>query len=158
MAETRSREYVCPLFRSCNCSVIWKLVANEESKVFWLLCNGKHVGISHSNYRGKFLGPFQKAAVVRAVQNDPNYTGTMVIRIMTNVEDERVQIDHSLKGLVDRLVRCEWDAVFSKVLGGVKVSGNVHDEVVQEFARKPKSATAMGHVFCRWHSPCRRTH
>ena len=43
--------------------------------------------------------------------------------------DERLQIDHSLKGSVDRLVRNERDAVCSKVLGGVKVGGNAHDEV-----------------------------
>ena len=59
--------------------------------------------------------------MVRAVQHDPNCTATMVIRNMANVQGER-----------DRLVRSERDAVCSKVLGGMKVGGNVHEtETVQ---------------------------
>ena len=112
-----SREYQCLLFRSCNSAVIWKFKFDLENKLFRLLCNAKHKAYSHSNHLGKFLDPFQKAALVRAVQNDPNVTTTTVIRNMANVQDERVQIDHSLKGLVDRLVRNERDVVCSKVLG-----------------------------------------
>ena len=42
---------------------------------------------------------------------------------MVNVEDERIQIDHSLNDSVDRLIRTERDTLLSKNLGGVKVSG-----------------------------------
>ena len=42
---------------------------------------------SYSNHEGKFLGPFQKAAVMRAVRNDLNSTGTKVMQSMANVED-----------------------------------------------------------------------
>ena len=67
--------------------------------------------------------------MIRAVQNDPNYTGNTVIRNMRNVADERVQIDHSLKDSVDSLIRSERDLVLSRNLGGVKVAGNLNDEV-----------------------------
>ena len=100
---------------------------NEEDRVFQLECNSRNKSDSHAQYFGKFLGPHQKAAVKRAVQNDPNCTGHTVIRNMGNVADERVQIDHSLKDSVDRLVRR--DLVLSRNLGGVKVAGNQHDEV-----------------------------
>ena len=52
-----------------------------------------------------------------------------MIRNMRNVADERVQIDHSLKDSVERLVRSERDSVLSRNLGGVKVAGNLNDEV-----------------------------
>ena len=52
-----------------------------------------------------------------------------MIRNMVNIEDERVQIDHTLKDSVDWLVRAERDSVLSKNLGGVQVTGNRHDEV-----------------------------
>ena len=71
-------------------------MVNEEEGIFQLSCNSRHHGKSHVNYKGRFLGPCQKAAVARAVQNEPNCTGNMVIRNMVNVADERVQIDHSL--------------------------------------------------------------
>ena len=45
------------------------------------------------------------------------------------MNDERDQIDHALKGSLDRLVRHERDAVFTKVLGGVKVGGPSCEEV-----------------------------
>ena len=96
--------------------------------MYQLLCNARHHSKSHANNKGMFLDPFQKEAVVRAVQNDPNCMGTTVIRNMVNVEDEQAQIDHSLKDSVNRLIRIERDTVLSKNLGGVKVSGNVHDE------------------------------
>ena len=48
---------------------------------------------------------------------------------MTNVEDKHVQIDHSLKVSVDRLVRNEWNSSLLKNLGGVKVSVNTQEEV-----------------------------
>ena len=66
---------------------------------------------------------------MRAVLNDPNCTGNTVIRNVVNVADERVQIDHSLKDSVERLVRSERDSVLSRNLGGVKVAGNRNDEV-----------------------------
>ena len=53
---------------------------------------------------------------------------------MGNIADEWIQIDHSLKDSVDRLVRVERDAVLLKNLGGVKVGGNQHD-VVQKLRR-----------------------
>ena len=65
---------------------------------------------------------------MRAVQNDPSCTGNTMIRNMANVGDERVQIGHSLKDSVDRLVRAESDAVLSRNLGGMKVAGNRNDE------------------------------
>ena len=112
-----SREYQCPFFRSCACKVILKLKYDVAKGEFRILCNGGHTGQAHSNHRGKFLDPFQKAAVARAVQNDLNVTAAKVIRNMSNVGDERLKIDHSLKGSVDRLVRNERDMVCSKVLG-----------------------------------------
>ena len=125
-----SREsYQFPLFRSCNCEVIWKLKYDLANRLFCLLCNGVHNGQSHANHQGKFLDPFQKAAVVRAVRNDPNVTATIAIRNMANVGDERVQIDHSLKGSVDLLVKNERDAVCSKVPCVVTVGGSIHEEV-----------------------------
>ena len=36
--------------------------------------------------------------VARAVQNDQNVTAAKVIRNMSNVGDERLKTDHSLKG------------------------------------------------------------
>ena len=97
--------------------------------VFQLECNGRHTSDSHVKYRGKFLAPRQKEGVIRAVQNDPNFTGNTVIRNMLNVGDERVQIEHGLKDFVERLVRCERDSVLSRNLGGVNVAGNRNDEV-----------------------------
>ena len=89
---------------------------SEADRVFQLECNARHKSDSHAKYFGKFLGPHQKVAVIRAVQNDPNCTGNKVIRNMGNVADERVQIDHSLKDSVDRLVRSERDSVLSRNL------------------------------------------
>ena len=57
--------------------------------------------------------------MVRAVQNDPHCTGNMVVRNMANIADEQVQIDHTLKDSVERLIRAERDTVLSKNLGGV---------------------------------------
>ena len=74
-----------------------------------------------------YLGPFQKAGVIRTVQNNPNATGSIVIQNMANVEDQQAQINHSLKGSVDRLVRSKRDAVLLKGLRGVKVAGKDHD-------------------------------
>ena len=65
-------------------------MVNEEDRLYRLHCNERHRSGSHSDFEGKFFGPFQKAAVVRAVQNYPNATGAMVIRNMVNVEDQRV--------------------------------------------------------------------
>ena len=48
---------------------------------------------------------------------------------MGNIADERIQIDHSLKDSIDRLVRAERNVVLSRNLGGMKVGGNKHDEV-----------------------------
>ena len=70
-------------------------MVNEAERIFRLSCNSRHHGRLHANYKGRFLGPCQKAAVVRAAQNDPNCTGKMVIRNMVNIADERVQIDHN---------------------------------------------------------------
>ena len=79
-------------------------------------------------YNGKFLGLVQKGAVSRAVQNDPNCTGSTVMRNIANIPDELIHIDHNLKDSVDRLERAERDVVLSRNLGGVRVSGNKHDE------------------------------
>ena len=100
-----------------------KTSIRSVKRAYSLWCNKRHTGQSHANHRGKFLDPFQKEAVVRDVQNDPNATGAMVIRNITNVGDEQVQINHALKGSVNWLMRHERDAVFTKVLGGVKVGG-----------------------------------
>ena len=105
------------------------MTANERDGVYQLECNSRHKSDSHAKYIGKFLAPRQKEAVIRAVQNDPNCTGNTVIRNMRNVADERVQIDHSLKDSVERLVRSERDSVLSRNLGGLKVAGNMNDEV-----------------------------
>ena len=67
---------------------------NEAERIFELSCNARHHSKSHINYNGRFLGPCQRAAVARAVQNDPNCTGNMVIRNMGNIPDKRIQIDH----------------------------------------------------------------
>ena len=104
-------------------------MVNEEDRTYQVSCNATHNSKSHVNFKGRFLGPCQKAAVVWVVQNDPDCTGSMVIRNMVNVKDDRVQIDHILKDSVDRLIRVERDAVLSKNLGGVQVIGNQHDEV-----------------------------
>ena len=77
----------------------------------------------------KILDPFQKEAVSLAVHIDLNIMDAKIIRNLTNVDDERVQFDHGLKASVDRLVRHERDAVFTKVLGGVKVGGPSCEEV-----------------------------
>ena len=90
---------------------------NEQDGVYQLECNSRHKSDSHAKYRGKFLDQHQKEAVIRAVQNDPNCTGNTVIRNMRNVADERVQIGHSLKDSVDRLVRSKRDTVLSRNLG-----------------------------------------
>ena len=102
---------------------------NQEEGTFKFECNTRHDSNSHVKFKGKFLAPCQKAAVVRAVQNDPNCTGNTVIRNMVNIADERVQIDHGLKDSVDRLVGAERDLVLSRNLGGMKVAGNQNDEV-----------------------------
>ena len=77
---------------------------DEEKRSYHLLCNKRHTGQSHANHQGKFLDPFLKKAVAPAVQNHPNITATMVIRNLTNVGDERVQIDHGdgERGVVTR--------------------------------------------------------
>ena len=90
---------------------------NEKDGVFQLECNSRLKSDSHATYVGKFFGPHQKAAVIRAVQNDPNCTGNTVTRNMGNVTDERVQIDYSLKDSVDRLVRSERGSVLSRNRG-----------------------------------------
>ena len=61
---------------------------NELDEIFQLECNGRHTIDSHAKFRGKFLAPRQKEAVIRAVQNDLNCTGNTVIRNMRNVADE----------------------------------------------------------------------
>ena len=124
-----SREYQCPFFKSCLCDVLWKFQYDLVKRTYSLWCNKRHTGQSHANHRGKFLDPFQQEVVSRAVHIDPNITGAKIIRNLTNVDDERVQIDHGLKASVDRLVRHERDAVFTKVLGGVKVGGPSCEEV-----------------------------
>ena len=53
----------------------------------------------------------------------------MVIRKMGNIADDWIQIDHSLKDSVDKLVRVERDAVLFKNLGGIEVGGNRQSEV-----------------------------
>ena len=73
---------------------------------------------------------------MRAVQNGPNVTATTVIRNMADVEDERVQIDHTLKGSVDRLVRSKRDVICSKVLGEVKVGGNLHVKKLRRYCEE----------------------
>ena len=55
---------------------------------FELYCDGRHEGSSHARHEGKFIGPFQRAAVVRAIQNDPNSTGTKVMLNVPNFDDE----------------------------------------------------------------------
>ena len=102
---------------------------NEVDGVFQLECNSRHKSDSHVKFKGMFLAQHQKAAVMRAVQNDPNCTGNMVIRNMGNVADERVQIDHGLKDSVDRLVRSKRGSVLSRNLGGMKVARNLNDKV-----------------------------
>ena len=129
ISNAMSRVYWCPLFKSCDCRVQWRMIVNEMEAVFQLECNGRHTSDSHAKFKGKFLAPRQKEAVIRAVQNDPNCTGNTVIRNMRNFADERVQIDHGLKDSVERLVRSERDAVLSRNLGGVNVAGNRNDEV-----------------------------
>ena len=124
-----SMVYWCPFFKSCNCSVQCRFTVNEADGVLKLECKSRHESNSHVKYKGKFLAQHQKAAVVRAVQNDPNCTGITVVRNMVNVADERLQIDHSLKDSVDRLVRADMDFVISRNLGGMKVAGNWNDEV-----------------------------
>ena len=97
ITNAMSSVYWCPFFKSCNCRVQWRMTANERDGVYQLECNSRHKSDSHAKYRGKFLAPRQKEAVIRAVQNDPNCTGNTVSRNMRNVADERVQIGHGLK-------------------------------------------------------------
>ena len=104
-------------------------MVNEAERIYQLSCNSRDHNKLHADYKGMYLATCQKAAVLRAVQNDPNCTGSMVIRNMGNIADERVQIDHSLKDSADRLVRAERDSVLSRNLEGMKVAGNRHDEV-----------------------------
>ena len=59
--------FPCPFFRSCKCNVQWQY--KHEGRSFWLFCNARHHRRSHLKYNGKFLGPAQKGAVSRAVQN-----------------------------------------------------------------------------------------
>ena len=80
-------------------------------------------------YNGKLLGPEQKRAVSRAVQNNPNSTGTMVMRNLVNIPEDVIYIDPGLKESVDRFVRAERDVVLSRNLGGMSVAGNTHNEV-----------------------------
>ena len=61
-------------------------MVNEEDLLYQLYCNGRHSSDSHSNYEGEYLGPFQKAGMIRAVQNNPNAAGSMVIWNMANVD------------------------------------------------------------------------
>ena len=75
---------------------------------------------------GMFLGPVQKGAVSRALPNDPNCTGTMVMRNLANIPDDMIYIDHGLKDSVDRLVRVERDVVLSRNLEGMRVGGDKH--------------------------------
>ena len=94
MSNAMSSVYWCPLFKSCDCRVQWRMTVNELDGVFQLECNGRHTSDTHVKYNGKFLAVRQKEAVIRAEQNDPNCTGNTVIRNMRNVADERVQIEH----------------------------------------------------------------
>jgi len=86
-------------------------------------------------------------AVARAVQNDPNCTGNMVIRKMGNIADDWIQIDHSLKDSVDKLVRVERDAVLFKNLGGIEVGGNRQSEVqkLRRFCEERRFNNAIKH-------------
>ena len=63
------------------------------------------------------------------MQNDPNCTGTTVMRNLDNIPVDVVYIDHGLKDSFDRLVRVNRDVVLSRNLGGMRVGGNKHDEV-----------------------------
>ena len=89
----------------------------------------RHHRRSHVKYNGKFLGPAQKGAVSRAVQNNPNCTGSMVMRNLVSIPDDVIYIDPGLKESVDRFVRAERDVVLSRNLGGMSVGGNKHNEV-----------------------------
>ena len=61
--------FPCPFFCSCDCVVQGQTKFHVEEKSFWLFCNAMHHMRSHVKYNGKFLGPVQKGAVARAVQN-----------------------------------------------------------------------------------------
>ena len=117
----------------------------DEDALFQLFCNVRHHRRSHVKYNGSFLGPIQKGVVVRAVQNDPYCTGTSVMRNIANIPDELIHIDHNLKDSVDRLVRAERDVVLSRNLGGVRVSGNKHDEVyrLRKYCEERRSDMAI---------------
>ena len=52
----------------------------------------------------------------------------MVMRNLANIPDDVIYIDRGLKDSVDRLVRAERDEL-SRNFGGMRVSGNKHDEV-----------------------------
>ena len=80
-------------------------------------------------YNGKFLGPAPKGAVSRAVQNNPNCKGSMVMRNLVDIPDDVIYIDPGLKESVDRFVRAERDVVLSRNLGGMSVAGNKHNKV-----------------------------
>ena len=52
----------------------------DEDALYQLFCNARHHRRSHVKYNGRFLGQIQKGVVARAVQNDPNCTGTSVMK------------------------------------------------------------------------------
>ena len=87
-----SKVYYCPFWRSCECGVQWRMMVNEVDRIYKLECNTSHESDSHAKYNGKFLAPCQRAAAMRAVQNDPNCTGNTVIRNIDNIADERFKL------------------------------------------------------------------
>jgi len=123
-----SHEYRCPLFNQCDCVILWKFTINVQYEVFELYCNGRHTADSHRLFKGRFLAPRQKEAIIRSVETDPNTTGSKLIRNLSNVADSELHIDHKLLVSVDRLVRTKRDEVLSKALGGVEVSGRSEDD------------------------------
>ena len=97
--------------------------------MYCLYCNGAHTPDSHLTNSGKFLAPQQKSVIVRAVENDPNVTGSKVIWNLVNSSEEGCEIQARLKGSVDRLVRSQRDVVLSMVLDGISVSGPEEEEL-----------------------------
>ena len=83
-----TKVYQCPFFRTCECVVEWKMGFCDKDRIYQLFCNVRHHRRSHVNYNGRLLGLVQKAAVARAVQNDPNCTGTSVMRNIANIPDD----------------------------------------------------------------------
>ena len=84
-----SYEYTCPLHGtcSCNCKVMWKFQINADLMSCLLFCDGQYTPDSHRNYRGKFLNPLQKDAIVRSVKCDINATASKIMRNMSTFID-----------------------------------------------------------------------